>query len=83
LNSETPDYIQECDLNKDPEAEESDHWGSFYMHPEETVPGFYDFVFIYNNKVFAVMLTKFYKTEEIYEKSDSELEKLMKERVSQ
>ena len=29
------------------------------------------------------MLTKFYKTEEIYEKSDSELEKLMKERVSQ
>ncbi len=63
LNSETPDYIQECDLNKDPEAEESDHWGSFYMHPEETVPGFYDFVFIYNNKVFAVMLTKFYKAD--------------------
>ena len=83
LNSETPDYIQECDLNKDPEAEESDHWGSFYMHPEETVPGYYDFVFIYNNKVFATMLTKFYKPDELLEKSDSELEKLMKERVSQ
>ena len=76
LNSETPDYIQECDLNKDPEAEESDHWGSFYMHPEEVEP-------IYNNKVFATMLTKFYKPDELLEKSDSELEKLMKERVSQ
>lgn len=83
LNSETPDYIQECDLNKDPEAEESDHWGSFYMHPEEVEPGYYDFVFIYNNKVFATMLTKFYKPDELLEKSDSELEKLMKERVSQ
>ena len=83
LNSETPDYIQECDLNKDPEAEESNHWGSFYMHPEEVEPGYYDFVFIYNNKVFATMLTKFYKPDELLEKSDSELEKLMKERVSQ
>lgn len=83
LNSETPDYVQECDLNKDPEAEESDHWGSFYMHPEEVEPGYYDFVFIYNNKVFATMLTKFYKPNELLEKSDSELEKLMKERVSQ
>lgn len=83
LNSETPDYIQECDLNKDPEAEESDHWGSFYMHPEETVPGFYDFVFIYNNKVFAVMLTKFYKPDELLEKNDSDLEKLMKEGINQ
>ena len=78
LNDETPGYVQECELNKDPDAEENSHWGSFYLHPEEVNPGYYDFVFIYNNKVFAIMLTKFYKPDELLEKSDSELEKLMK-----
>ena len=83
LNDETPDFIKECDLNKDPDAEENSSWGSFYLHPEEVGPGYYDFVFIYNNKVFATMLTKFYNPEELLDKSDSELEKLMKERVNQ
>ena len=77
LNNETPGYIQECELNKDPNEEETSHWGSFYLHPEEVNPGYYDFVFIYKNKVFATMLTHFYKPNEIYEKSDSELEELM------
>ena len=83
LNNETPGYIQECDLNKDPDAEETDHWGSFYLHPEEVEPGYYDFVFIYGNKVFATMLTKFYKVDELHDKPDSELEKLMKEHINQ
>lgn len=83
LNDETPGYIQECNLNKDPEAEETSHWGSFYLHPEEVEPGYYDFVFIYGNKVFATMLTRFYKPDELCGKSNSELEKLMKERISQ
>ena len=83
LNDETPGYIQECNLNKDPEAEETSHWGSFYLHPEEVEPGYYDFVFIYGNKVFATMLTRFYKPDELNGKSNSELEKLMKERISQ
>ena len=77
LNDKTPGYIQELDLNKDPEQEENYHWGSFYLNPEEVSPGYYDFVFIYKNKVFATMLTHFYKEEEISDKSDSELEKLM------
>lgn len=77
LNDKTPGYIQELDLNKDPEGDETSHWGSFYLHPEEVEPGYYDFVFIYKNKVFATMLTHFFKPNEIYEKSDSELEKLM------
>ena len=77
LNDKTPGYIQECDLNKDPEQEEADSWGSFYLHPDEVSPGYYDFVFIYKNKVVATMLTHFFKTEEIYEKSDAELEELM------
>ena len=77
LNEKTPGYVQECGLNKDPEGEETSHWGSFYLHPEEVVPGYYDFVFVYKNKVFATMLTLFFKQNEIYEKSDSELEELM------
>ena len=77
LNDKTPGYIQELDLNKDPEGDETSLWGSFYLHPEEVEPGYYDFVFIYKNKVFATMLTHFFKPNEIYEKSDSELEKMM------
>ena len=76
LDDETPGYIQECDLNKDPD-EETQHWGSFYLHPEEVNPGYFDFVFIYNNQVFATMLTRFFRVDEIVDKSDSELEKLM------
>ena len=81
LNDETPGYVQECELNKDPDAEETYHWGSFYLHPDEVDPGYYDFVFIYNGKVFAIMPTRFYKLEGIYEKPDSELEKLMKQPI--
>jgi len=82
LNDKTPGYIQECELNKDPEREEADSWGSFYLHPEEVSPGYYDFVFICKNKVVATMLTHFFKQEEIYEKSDSELEELMKQSLN-
>lgn len=78
LNEDTSGYVQECELSKDPDAEETSQWGSFYLHPDEVAPGYYDFVFIYNGKVFATMLTKFYKPEELSFKSDSELEELMK-----
>lgn len=83
LNDETLGYIQALDLNRDPEAEESEQWGTFYLHPEEVEPGYYDFVFVFNNKVFATMVTRFYKPEEIFEKPDSELEKMMKQPISQ
>ena len=79
LNDETPGYVLACDLNKDPD-DETFHWGSFYLHPEEVEPGYYDFVFIFNNKVFATMLTRFFQEEEIQGKPDSELEKLMSEK---
>jgi len=83
LNDETPDYIQELDIKIEPDAEETSNWGSFYLHPEEVEPGYYDFVFIYDNKVFAIMLTRFFKVDELYGKADSDLEKLMKERINQ
>lgn len=81
LSDKTSGYIQEHDLNKDPDAEENYHWGSFYLHPEEVAPGYYDFVFLYNNKVFAIMPTHFFNSEVIWEKPDSELEQLMKEPI--
>lgn len=83
LNDKTPGYVQECELNKDPDAEATYHWGSFYLHPEEVSSGFYDFVFLYNNKVIATMPTRFYPENQIIEKSDSELENLMKQPVNQ
>lgn len=81
LNDKTPGYIQEQGLNKDPDADENQHWGSFYLHPEEVNPGYYDFVFLYKGKVFAIMPTNFYKPKEIEEKSNSELEELMKQPI--
>jgi hypothetical protein len=81
LDDETAGYVLECDLNKDPD-DETYHWGSFYLHPEEVDPGYYDFVFIYDNQVFATMLTHFYKVDEIAYKSDSELEDLMSQNPS-
>ena len=76
LDDETSGYVLACELNKDPD-DETFYWGSFYLHPEEVESGWYDFVFVYGNKVFATMLTLFYKAEEIFEKSDAELEDLM------
>lgn len=81
LDNETPGYVQACELNKDPD-DETYHWGSFYLHPEEVEPGWYDFVFLYDNKVFATLLTRFYKDRELLDKSDSELEELMTQRPS-
>ena len=77
LDDETPGYPLEYDLSKDPD-EDIHHWGSFYLHPEEFEPGYYDFVFIYNNQVFATMLTRFFKVDEIAFKSDSELESFIR-----
>ena len=80
LNDETPGYILECSLNKDPDQEDDSSWGSFYLHPEEVDPGYYDFVFIYKDKVFATLLTHFFQPEEIFKKTDSSLEQLMSQR---
>ena len=80
LNDETPGYILECSLNKDPDQKDDSSWGSFYLHPEEVDPGYYDFVFIYKDKVFATLLTHFFQPEEIFKKTDSELEQLMSQR---
>ena len=73
----TPGFVQGGDIRKDPDAEEGSPWGSMYVNPENTEPGYYDFVFTYEDKVFATMLTKFYKENELDNKSDDELTDLM------
>ena len=52
-------------------------WGSFYLHPEECEPGYYDFVFTYEGKAIATLLTRFYKEGELSSLSDDELEDLI------
>jgi len=73
----TPGFVQGGDIRKDPDAEEGSPWGSMYVNPENAEPGYYDFVFTYEDKVFATMLTKFYKVDELDRKSDDELTDLM------
>ena len=79
LSDELSGFANYQEIRKDPEQDDDRQWGSLYLHPEECTPGYYDFVFTYQGKVFATMLTKFFKEEELLEKSDAALEKLMKE----
>ena len=52
-------------------------WGSFYLNKEECEPGYYDFVFTYEGKAIATLLTRFYNENELTVKSDAELEALI------
>ena len=76
-----PNFAQYCDLHYPEDAENPDEWtwGSFYLQKDECEPGYYDFVFTYDGKAIATLLTRFYKEGELSGKSDAELEKLMKE----
>ena len=76
-----PNFANYCDLHYPEDAEKPDEteWGSFYLHPEECEPGYYDFVFTYEGKAIATLLTRFYNENELTVKSDAELEALMRE----
>ena len=76
-----PNFASYCDLHYPVDEENPDEypWGSFYLHPEECEPGYYDFVFTYEGKAIATLLTRFYKEGELSAKSDAELEALMHE----
>lgn len=74
-----PNFANYCDLHYPEDAENPDktEWGSFYLHPEECEPGYYDFVFTYEGKAIATLLTRFYKEGELSSLSDDELEDLI------
>ena len=76
-----PNFANYCDLHYPEDEENPDewYWGSFYLHPEECEPGYYDFVFTYEGKAIATLLTRFYAEGELSAKSDAELEALMHE----
>ena len=74
-----PGFVTYCDLHypEDEENPEEYQWGSFYLNPDEWQPGYYDFVYVYEGKAIAKMITYFYAENAIQEKSDEELEELM------
>ena len=74
-----PNFANYCDLHYPEDADNPDewYWGSFYLNQEECEPGYYDFVFTYEGKAIAVLLTRFYAEGELSGKSDAELEALM------
>ena len=76
-----PNFVNYCDLHYPEDAENPDEteWGSFYLNKEECEPGYYDFVFTYEGKAIATLLTRFYAEGELSAKSDAELEALMHE----
>ena len=76
-----PNFANYCDLHYPVDEENPDEypWGSFYMNKEECEPGYYDFVFTYEGKAIATLLTRFYNENELTVKSDAELEALMHE----
>ncbi len=76
-----PNFANYCDLHYPADEENPDEWqwGSFYLNKDECEPGYYDFVFTYEGKAIATLLTRFYAEGELTAKSDTELEALMHE----
>ena len=74
-----PGFATYCDLHYPVDNEEpaNMYWGNFYLNPEEHKAGYYDFVFTYEGKAIAVLLTHFYNEGELNGKSGAELEALM------
>lgn len=69
----TPGFVQYGELYNDPDAEEGSAWCSLYVNPDDAEPGLYDFVFTYEDEVFATMLVKLFKEKELENLSDEEL----------
>ena len=76
-----PGFVTYCDLHYPVDADNPDewYWGNFYLNPEEWEAGYYDFVFTYDGKAIATLVTRFYNEGELSNKSGSELEALMHE----
>ncbi len=71
-----PGFAGNCILQYDPDWPGS--WGDFYLSTEDHDPGYYDFVFVYEGKALATMLTRFYAEDELSGLSDEELDALTK-----
>ena len=68
-----------CGKKPEPtDGTKDDSWGSFYLNPADVKEGYYDLVFTVDGKASASVLARFYKPEELIEKSDAELEQIQK-----
>ena len=74
-----PGFVTYVKLYHNVEEDPDGTWGSFYLNPDEWKPGYYDFVFTYEGKAFATMLTYFFAEGDLDGKTDAELEKIVKE----
>ncbi len=81
FSSDMKGYAASCDLSyPEEDADEDgelDCWGDFYLHPDEVEPGYYDLVFTCDGKAVAKMLARFYAEEELYGKSDEQLDNMI------
>lgn len=73
-NDEMANYITSKELEYDEDAK---NYGSFYLNPEDCEAGIYDFVFVVDGKAVANMYVKMYKEQELANKTDEELNKLI------
>lgn len=60
-----------------PAAWDDEHTMNFYVFHENYQPGYYDIVFVHNDKPLAKMMVKLFKESELNEKNDAELMELM------
>ena len=81
FSDQMPYFVTYCDLHYPEDVDTPDEWGwgSFYLNPEDCEPAYYDFVFTYDGKAIATLVTRFYEEGELNDKSGAELEALMHE----
>ena len=60
-----------------PAVWDDEHTMNFYVFHENYQPGYYDIVFVHNDKPLAKMMVKLFKDGELNEKTDAELMELM------
>lgn len=73
-SDEMTNYVTSKELEYDEDAK---NYGSFYLNPEDCEAGIYDFVFVVDGKAVANMYVKIYKEQELVNKTDEELNKLI------
>ena len=79
FSEDMPGFVSICDLRYPTDADNPAewYWGNLYLSPDENAAGFYDFVFVYEGKAIATLLTRFYNETELSDRSGVELEELM------
>ena len=74
-----PEFVTYCDLHYPVDADNPDewYWGDLYINSQEQEPGYYDFVFTYEGKPIARMLTRFYNEKDLDGANAAKLQEMM------